>query len=130
MVTWDPHSSVETGGASPLNGHDPARQEEEAAAEIQPFFKIEVSWVWQEASACGVRAKESGGPGREGRCSLQVCKAPAPPPGLQGTKDVHRPGATGAPGKGPAPRQCAGFASRAAARGCVNPAQLLRGPQP
>lgn len=39
-------------------------------------------------------------------------------------------GCDGAPEKGPAPGQHAGFASRAAARGCVNPARLLRGPQP
>lgn len=62
MQSRDPHSSVETGGASPLNGHDPARRGEETA-EIQPFFKIALSWVWQEASACGVRAEESRGPG-------------------------------------------------------------------
>ena len=77
-MTWDPHSSVETGGASPLNGHDPERREEEAAAEIQTFFKIEVSWVWQEASAWGVRAKESGGPGARG----QVSPGPEQPAGL------------------------------------------------
>lgn len=59
---------------------------------------------------------------REGGCpwtrdSLQVWKAPAPAPGLQDTKDTQCLAVTG-PWEGPALGQCAGIASRAAARGC------------